>query len=195
MKNEIIKASKGVFKPPVKTYYFGKAKFGTPYFDPINYVGSIIRVRKLEKRSPKEVEKRNEQYGHLKNNPNNLYKNYPIVRRAKNKIVNIFGNNYYITFGKPWSVEFHELGWKDKFESPRFEWSPQFAIYFFGFQFIIWWNAPKLEAEKYADNDKYYEMMISFVKYSDKNLDKAKNERGWEDYKTKLSTWDDNYLL
>ena len=195
MRNQILKDAKGVFKPAEKVYYFGKARHGSPYFDPMNYVGSIIRVRKLVKRTPEEVEEKNKQFKHNANSPGHIYSNYPMVRRAKNKIFKLFGNNYYITWGKPWSVQFTSLGWKDKWESPRFEWCPQLNIMFFGLQFCIWWMAPKLEGEKYRDNDQYYEMMLRYVKYANKDLELAKKEWGWVDSDTKKSTWNDEYLL
>jgi hypothetical protein len=195
MKNSIIKDSAGVFKAPEKSYYFGKIKHGSPYFEPMNFVFSIIRIRKLKPRTPEEVEKKNEQYKHNKNKPDHLYSNMPMVRRASNKIVKAFGNNYYVTWGKPFSIKFTELGWKDKYNFPRFEWVPQFVIHFFGLQFCKWWVAPKLEGQKWPDNDKYYEMMLWFVKYSDKDIEMAEKEWGWVDSDTKKSTWDKKYLV
>jgi len=192
---KLIKEIKGVFKLPVKVYYFGKERHGTPYFQPINYIESIIRVRKLVPRTPEEIEKKNEQYKHNKNKPDHLYTNMPMVRRAKNKIVKIFGNDYYITWGKPWAIKSVELGWKDKYESPRFEWTPQFHILFFGLQFCIHWMAPKLEGEKYVDNDHYYEMILWYLEYSNKDIKKAEETWGWVDGDTKKSTWRKKYLV
>ena len=195
MKNKIIKESKGIFKLPEKTYYFGKIKFGAPYFNPTGFVSSIIKIRKLKLNTPEYIAEKNEKYPHLKNNPSNKYANYPMVRRAKNKIIKIFGNDYYISLGKPIAIQFVELGWKDKWNSPRYEWSPQFVIFFFGLQFCIWWNAPKLDGEKYPDNDKYYEMILRYVKYSNKDIIKAEKDWGWIDHETKKSTWNKKYLL
>jgi hypothetical protein len=192
---EIFKEIEGVFKLPTKRYYFGKSSFGTPYFDPMNYVGSIIRVRKLKPRTSEEIEKKNEQYEHNKNKPDHLYSNFPMVRRAKNKIVKVFRKDYYITWGWPVSIKTTQLGWKDKFESPRFEWPPQFTILFFGLQFCIWWNAPKLEGEEYSNNDKYYEMILHYLKYTvNKDIKEAEETWGWIDSDTKKSTWNENYL-
>ena len=195
MKNkELFKEIDGVFKAPSKNYYFGKLTYGSPYFYPTKFVSTIISIRKLKSRTIEEIEKKNSVYEHLKNAPINLYSNYPMVRRAKNKIVKIFGNDYYITWGWPISVKTVELGWKDKFESPRFEWAPQFAIFFFNLQFCIWWNAPKLEGQKYTDNNVYYEMILWYINYCDKNIKKAEKEWKWVDGNTKESTWNKNYL-
>jgi hypothetical protein len=82
-----------------------------------------------------------------------------------------------------------ELGWKDKYESPRYEWSPALYILFFNLQFIIWWNSPD------NDNDSYYEMVLWYLKYSDKDIEKAEKTWGWVDYYTKKSTWNKDYLI
>lgn len=37
---------KGVFKLPVKKYYFGKLRYGCPYFTPWNYNSTILTIRK-----------------------------------------------------------------------------------------------------------------------------------------------------
>jgi len=192
---DLLKDIDGVFVKPEKVTYFGKHYHGAPYFDPINYVGSIMRVRKLVKRTPEEVAKKNEQYKHNANKPDHIYSNMPMVRRAKNKIVKIFGNAYYITWGWPWSVKTVELGWKDKYESPRFEWCPQFHIFFFGLQYVAWWCAPKLEGEKYRNDDKYYEMILWYLHYADKDIKKAEKTWGWTNYDTKETTWNKKYLV
>lgn len=102
------------------------------------------------------------------------------------KYFKLFG--YYISYGWPVLVRKYRLGWKDKFESPRFEWAPSFQIYFFFWQFCIWWVAPD------GDNDLYYEMWLWYDKYCDKDIVKAKDTWGWVDYDTKESTWDDKYI-
>ena len=87
------------------------------------------------------------------------------------------------------------LGWKDKYGTPRYEWSPQFHIFFFRWQFCIWWNAPKLKGEKFPDNDLYYEMVLWYLYYSNKDIDKARSSWEWIDSKTKESSWNDKYLI
>lgn len=73
--------------------------------------------------------------------------------------------------------------------SPRYEWQPSFQIYFFKWQFCIFWNAPD------GDNDLYYEMILWYLKYSNKDVNKAKETWGWINYNTKESTWNDKYLV
>ncbi len=81
------------------------------------------------------------------------------------KYFKLFG--YEISYGWPVYIYWGGLGWKDKWNSPRFEWSPAFYIFFFGYQFTI---------------------------HCDKDLDKAKKKWGWEDNNGN-STWDNKYLM
>ena len=190
---DLIKELKGVFLLPRKTRYFGEVKFGTPYFEPRNYVGSIIKIRRLTLRSEKDRLERNKKYKYQKDQPSNIYSNYPIVRRANDKIVKVFGRDYYVAWGYPVSIKSTQLGWKDKFDSPRFEWTPQFSIYLFGLQYIVWWNAPILDGV--VNNDKYYEMILWYLYYSHKDIQKAQETWGWVDMDTNQSTWDDRYII
>jgi hypothetical protein len=43
---EIRRAIRGVFKLPVKQYYFGKLQYGCPYFYPWNFNQTILTIRK-----------------------------------------------------------------------------------------------------------------------------------------------------
>lgn len=105
--------------------------------------------------------------------------------------------HYYFTFrrrGCPYfmpdsliSVRNVEIGWKDKFGSPRHEWPPQFHIYFFGLQFSIYWYAP------FGDDDQYYEQILWWMHYADKDINKARKTWPWTDMKTNKSTWDKSY--
>jgi hypothetical protein len=178
---------KGVFKPPIKKYYLGKLHYGTPYFWPLNFNKNILHIRKLIERSAQELLEYAEKYPYVRNVP--LFKNLPMVQRSKHWIVKIFDTYYYIEIGWPIRVYSNGLGWKDKFNSPRFEWCPAFYIFFFHWQFVIHWNAPD------GDNDKYYEMILKYLHYSDKDIKKTEEEWGWINTDTKQSTWNKNYLI
>lgn len=175
------------FKSPKKNYYFGRIKHGTPYFPPMKFNKTIIRFRKLILKSSDEIEKENEKYPHLKIT-RNKFKNLPLVRRNKDWIFNLFGNYYFLSIGYPFSIYSNELGWKDKFNTPRHEWCPAFYIFFFKWQFCIWWKSPD------NNDDKYYEMILWYLYYSDKDIKKAEETWGWVDARTKISTWNKNYL-
>ena len=178
---------KGVFVPPVKKYYLGKIVYGTPYFWPTGFNKNIISVRRLIPKTQQELAKELLDYPYYRNREK--FKNIPMVRRAKDWIVPIFGNHYWIQIGWPWSIKRNELGWKDKYNSPRFEWAPAFYIFFFHWQFVMRWHAPD------GDNDRYWEMALWWKNYSDKNLHKARMTWPWRDSHTKRSTWNNKYLI
>ena len=148
---------KGVFKLPIKKYYFGKVKHGCPYFYPWNFNRTILTIRRKR--------------------PQYLRCNY----------FKLFG--YEISYGWPIAFVSYDLGWKDKFGSPRFEWSPSRQFLFFGLQWCMWWVSPV------GNEDEYWEMVLWYLNYSDKDIKKAKETWGWVDYNTKLSTWNEKYLI
>ncbi len=187
--NRLIKEIKGVFVLPKKQYYFGKLVHGTPYFWPINFNENIITIRKLKLRSGLEMTEYVEQFPHLKHNNKIKFSNLPTIRRNKNWIVKIFNNYYFIEIGWPISVKMIDLGHKDKFDSPRYEWSPMFQINFFHWQFCMFWIAPD------GNNDLYYEMILWYLNYADKDIIQAKETWDWIDGDSKLSTWNDKYLI
>lgn len=99
----------------------------------------------------------------------------------------LFG--YNIIYGWPISIVKYDLGWKDKFNSPRFEWCPSFQILFLKWQFCIWWISPD------KDNDTYWEQVLWYLNYSGRDINKAIKTWGWVNYDTKLSTWNYNFLI
>jgi hypothetical protein len=94
--------------------------------------------------------------------------------------------DYEISYGTPIYITWYNLGWKRKYNTPRYEWQPTFQIYFFKWQFCIFWNAPD------GNNDAYYEMIIWYLYYSDKDIKKAEKTWCWTD--GEKSTWNNNYL-
>jgi len=187
---KIFKEIKGVFVPPKKRYYIGKIAHGTPYFNPWNFVSTIIAFRRLKLKTPEQLAEYKAKYPHAGTKNNNyLFTNMPMVHRAKEWTFQLFDNWYWVQIGWPIYIYWHNLGWKDKWGSPRYEWSPAFYIFFFKWQFCIWWGAPDRE------NDKYYEMILWYLKYSENDIIKAEKTWGWVDYETKKSTWNKKYLL
>lgn len=189
---ELIKNIKGVFKLPKKKYYLGKIIFGTPYFDPWNFNKNIISIRKLQKRTDNELDEYLKLYPYSKRDKDNvIYKNLPIVRRCKEKIIKLSGNNYWIQIGFPIAIKSVGLGWKDKYDTPRYEWSPQFHILFFHWQFCIFWETPS----KDNHSDSYYEQVLWYINYCNSDIEKAKKTWQWVDVETKQSTWNNDYLV
>lgn len=174
---------------PTKKYYLGKIKHHTPYFLPMGFNKNIFSIRKLIENTQEVQDKLCEGRPWLKGK--SKFKNLPMVRRSKDWIISIFGNHYWIEIGKPWSIKTNELGWKDKWNTPRFEWSPAFYIFFFHWQFCIWWVAPNVK-DRYDDN--YWEQVLWYLYYSDKDIIKAESTWGWVKSGTKESTWDNKYL-
>ena len=187
--NTVYNKCKDVFVKPRKRYYFGKLTFGAPYFYPINFNKNIISFRKLKLKSKEAQNEYAKQYPHLKNSNVSKFTNLPMVRRCKDKIFKLFENYYWISIGRPFAIRWYELGWKDKFGSPRHEWSPSFQIYFFGLQFCMWWEAPNSDY-----SDKYYEMMVWYLHYCKKDLSKAEQEWPWIEVETKRTTWNKKFI-
>lgn len=191
---EIIKNIKGVFKLPVKTYYLGKIRYYTPYFEPSNFNSKILFIRKLKLKSPENLEEYLKKYPHFKKDMKSvMFENLPLVRRNKNWTFKIFNTWWHIQIGWPIAISKSGLGWKDKFDSPRHEWNPFWQFWFFKWQFVINWNAPNDNNFDY--NDKYWEMILWYLKYSDKDIKKAEETWPWVNYNTKKSTWNKDYLI
>jgi len=186
---EIKREIKGVFKQPVRKYYLGKIRYGTPYFNPINFESWILSFRILREKSPEDRNKYALKYPHLKNMDVNKFSNLPMVRRNKDFIFKLFGKHIFLSIGYPIAIKWVQLGWKWKYDDVRYEWNPMFQIYFFNWQFVISWLAPD------GDNDRYYEMILRYLKKCDKDIKKTEETWGWVDYKTKKSTWKKEYLL
>ena len=180
----LLKSIDKVFVKPKISFYLGKLHYGTPYFYPRNFNKNIISIHRLQKRTDEELLKVNKYV----NDKERIYK-LPMVRRSKYWIIEIFRCAYFIAIGWPIKFVTINLGWKDKFGSPRYEWSPSFQIYFFHWQFCVFWNAPD------GDNDLYYEMVIWYLNYSKKDIHVARNTWGWMNGEILESTWNDNYLI
>lgn len=183
---ELLKEISGVFVPPVKRYYFGKIVCGVPYFNPIGFVSSIVKIRRLKLRDEEEYQKKKKESPWL--NKSIRFTNMPMVHRSKEWTFKLFCW-WFVEIGYPFYIGSNELGWKTKYDSVRFEWSPAFYVFFFHWQFCIFWNAPD------GDSDKYYEMILWWMYYSNKDVDKARSSWGWVDYETKVSTWNEKYLI
>jgi hypothetical protein len=107
------------------------------------------------------------------------------TQNGRTKKICIFG--YVMSYGFPIIITRHGLGWKDKFNSPRFEYCPAFYIFFFKWQLVIRWTSP------YNDDDKYYEMILWYLKYSNKDIKVAEETWTWQS--DGKSTWDKKNIL
>lgn len=180
----IIDIENSPFIKPSKSYYFGKIKYGTPYFIPMNFNPTILSFRKLKLTPQEDLDKLSNDWQRKAKK----YSNIPQVRRKWDKIFQIFGYHFWIALGWPIKFEKTELGWKDKFNTPRYEWAPAFSLYFFYWQFYVYFDIK----EKSGFTDKYWEMYLWWKYYSDEDLEKARKTWAWTS--GGKSTWDETYI-
>lgn len=187
---------KDIFVSPKKRCYFGKLTVGSPYFYPRWFVDTIINFRKLKLNSEEESSKIVKRYHWLKEDrlrKNYKFRNLPLVRRSKDWVFKLFGNYYWLQIGWPVMIGTLGLGWKDKFNTPRHEWNPQFYIYFFKWQLIVWWDSPDRDYH-------YWEQILWYLYYQEEydkenkqtNIHLARKEWPWSN--NGRSTWKDEYL-
>ena len=113
-------------------------------------------------------------------------------------------NNWYpmIWCSKPAYVHIMsvDVGWKDKYDSPRYEYSPAIWIHIFKFNLIWYWDLP-LHEHKYIND--YWEQALWYLYYTntisqgllDKpNIKKAKESWPWQDMHGN-STWNNKFLI
>ena len=184
---KLLREIKGVFEPPKKEYYLGKLRYGIPYFYPKNHNSTIISFRILKRRPLEEYNKIIEKFPWRKKEE--LYSNLPMVRKNRDWIIKIFNKEILVSIGFPIVVKNIELGWKEKYGVPRFEWSPMFQLYFFKWQFCILYNAPERHTSL------YYEMILWWMYFNDKDLAEAERTWDWSDSNTKKSTWNKEFLV
>ena len=186
---QLLKEIKGVFKPPVKKHYLGKIRYGCPYFHPLYFNDSIISIRKLKLRTKEQYIAYIKDKPWLKSKLDSKFSNLPMIRRSKDWVIKVFGDYYWVEIGWPIMIHWVQLGWKWKYDSIRFEWIPSFQIYVFKWQFCIFWKAPD------GNDDLYYEMILHYLKSANKDIKLAEDTWGWVDMKTKISTWNKDYLI
>ena len=92
-----------------------------------------------------------------------------------------------------------DVGWKDKFNSPRYEYPPAIWIHLFGINLIWYWD---IKRDGYTDDYweqalwyLYYYRNISYGRLDSPDIEKAKKSWPWTDVRTNESTWNDNYLI
>lgn len=95
-----------------------------------------------------------------------------------------------------------DVGWKDKYDSPRYEDPPYIWIHLFGYSFIWFWELKPPHYDMF-DVEQFWEQALWYLYYyrntsygclEAPDISKAKKSWPWEDYETKKSTWSDKYL-
>ena len=98
-----------------------------------------------------------------------------------------------------------DLGWKDKYGTPRYEWPPYIWIYLFGISMVIYWELPEHQRGK---EDDYWEQALWYLYYASYNrkkkgydeldINKAREKWPWKyscpDPRAGQSCWSDEFL-
>ena len=147
-KLDFLRVLNSPFKTPKLHFYLGKLNYGTPYFFP----------RKWVKPTKDEAKKRaTEKFNKLVDAGNkpkpSLWKQLYIESlKSKTPVPKKIG------------FDLVGLGYKYKWDMPRFEWGPMLSFVFFKWQFCVFISVP--------NTDHYWEAWIYYDKETDKNLSK-----------------------
>ena len=88
-------------------------------------------------------------------------------------------------------IMFHDVMWKDKYDTPRFEVAPYIWIHIYKMNLVWYWSYPK---RRYLE-DEYWEQALWYLYYSNSDIKKAKKTWPWIEFKSHKSTWKNKYLL
>ena len=93
-----------------------------------------------------------------------------------------------------------DVGWKDKYNTPRYEEPPYIWIHLFGLNLIIYWKLvdSKSETDKYWEQALWYLYYASYNRkkrgYDELNINKAKETWPWETMSGE-SNWNDKFIV
>lgn len=135
--------------------------------------------------------------------------------KTMNKLKGVFKSlEMYIRYGKYWypvlwcskpshiQIITQDVGWKDKDGNPRYEVPPYIWFHLFRFNIVVYWDLPEHQKNRLTDD--YWEQALWYLYYYDTysqglldapNIQKARENWPWRDYKTKLSSWNDEFLF
>lgn len=86
-------------------------------------------------------------------------------------------------------IRFRNLGWKDKYDSPRFEWNPYISIVFFRKYQLLWTFF--YDKNDYCKNMATWEAILGMIYYN-KSINEVYLDNLWFDEENKLITIEDN---
>ena len=95
-------------------------------------------------------------------------------------------------------IVFRDVGWKDKYDTPRYEYPPYIWIHLFKFNLVWWWELDSWSIDDYWEQALWY--LYYYNTYSQGLLDKPNIEKAieswpWQDYRTKQSSWNNDFLI
>jgi hypothetical protein len=97
-------------------------------------------------------------------------------------------------------IMFKDVGWKDKYNTPRLEYNPYIWIHIYKWNFVWYWSLPL--HQNYRD-DEYWEQALWYLYYNKTisqglndypDIKLAKESWPWEDIEGN-STWTDEFLV
>lgn len=125
--------------------------------------------------------------------------------KTYNKVRKIFKPLcWYFRCGKTWGpniwcskpsliqIMSSDVGWKDKWGSPRFEYTPYIWIHLFGFN-MVWYLGLKPH-QQHLYEDEYWEQLLWYLYYQSGSIKDAKRTWPWTDHNTHKSTWNDEFI-
>jgi len=129
-----LKAYNSPFKPLKLKFYCGKIALGTPYFFPRKWVKG---TPKLAVKSAVKKMRETRQWN----------KNNPKYARRETSFRELYDRSLSCLHPVPKKIgfDFVRLGWKTKWDSYRFEWSPMISFVFFKWQIAVTFAAPHLD--------------------------------------------------
>lgn len=95
-------------------------------------------------------------------------------------------------------IIFHDVRWKDKYDTPRFEYCPYIWIHIYKWNWVWYWSL-----DDYINDSQYWEQALWYLYYSGTisqelgkvpNIEIARRNWPWEDVRNKKSTWEDKFL-
>lgn len=139
------------FKRLKLEWYFGKVSKGLPYFLPRVWkkaTGAIAMEEAIKE--VRRVKKHNNKEGTYKHK----------VRTLRD----LYDENLSRSFAQPKKIgfDFVGLGWKTKYDSYRFQYSPLWSFVFFGYQITLTFKA--------ENEDAYWESFLAFTYETDEKL-------------------------
>lgn len=146
---DFLRAYNSPFKAPKLKWYCGKVALGTPYFFPRKWVKATPALA-----IKAAVQKSRDARQWNKNNPT-----YPRKEKPFRELYDESLNRLHAV-PKKIGFDFVPLGWKTKYDSYRFEWSPRISFVFFKWQIAVTFVAPH--------QDHYWESWLYYTRETDK---------------------------
>lgn len=112
----------------------------------------------------------------------------------------LFNIHLWNKYGKLLYVGFYDIDWKDKYDTPRYEYSPIIVISIFKYTFCWTWKLyPHLNTDSF-DLENYWEQALWYLYYYNNtsygcdspDLEKAKESWPWTS--NDKSTWQDKFI-